>query len=163
MEVDPIDRLIELGLAPELTYVVKPAGVGPRLNVGLVITVIGLRPAIIDDEREDLREFRPRTVDHTMVVEAGQSTSFEDRNDLNPFSMSFESVSVHPPIEEVHEVTEVPDSSIMAYPAMDSKVSIIDDDRLLKCQGNRERIHELAEVNERQESFPVFGSLNPIH
>lgn len=98
-----------------------------------------------------------------MVVKAGQSTSFEDRNDLNSFSMSFESVSVHPPVEEVHEVTKVPDGSVMADPAMDPKMSMLDDDRLLKCQGDRERVHELAEVNERQESSPVFGSLDPIH
>jgi len=69
IEVDPIDRLIEFGLAPELTYVIDPPLVAERLNVSFMIAVASPPPAIFDDEGKHVGG--SWAVDHTVVVEAG--------------------------------------------------------------------------------------------
>jgi hypothetical protein len=46
MEIHPVDRLIELRLGSELTYIADPATVGPWLDIDLIVAVIGLEPAL---------------------------------------------------------------------------------------------------------------------
>jgi hypothetical protein len=96
-------------------------------------------------------------------METGLASTLDDGDHLNPLSMSSEAVSVDSPVKPVHEVSEVSNRSVMGDPNVKGKSSVMDDNRLLQCQGDRVWVHEFAEVNERSESLPIFGSLEPVH
>lgn len=119
MEVHPVDRLIELGLRPVLSHVVHPTGIGPRLDIDLVVTVIGSGPAFSDEVWKLIDNLWSRTVDDTVIVEAGQSPTFQDRYDLDSISVSLETVSIDPPVEEVREMSEISNSFVSVNPLMD--------------------------------------------
>ena len=119
MEVQPVDRLIELGLRPVLSHVSYPAGIRPRLDIDLVVTVVGSSPALSDELRKVIDQLRSRTVDDTVIVEAGQSTTFQDRYDLDSISVSLEAVSIDPPVEEVREMSEISNSFVSVNSLMD--------------------------------------------
>jgi len=114
----------------------------------LVIAVIGLRPAVPDDDGEDVRKLGLRTIDHTMIVEAGKPPTFKDRDHLDTMTVSAESVTVHSSIEDVEKVTEVLNGSVVIDPDVNRKPSFPDDNGLLESQGDRERALELFEVDE---------------
>lgn len=128
--------MIELGLGPELTYIVDPAAIGPRLNVDLVITIVGVQPALSDRVRERLKEFGSRTVDYTVIMETGVFHTFKDGDNLDPFSVSVVAGSVDPLVEPIHEVSEVSNRSVGADPVVDRGLSESDNNRLLQCQGD---------------------------
>ena len=52
-------------------------------------------------------------------MEAGQSPSFQDRYDLDSFSVSLEAVSIDPPVEEVREMSEISNSFVLVNPLME--------------------------------------------
>lgn len=76
-------------------------------------------------------------------MKAGCSPSFEDGDHLNSFPMSLVAVSVELPVQEVHEVTEVLNSSVRGDPAMEPRPTTPDDNGLLESQGDREGVYEL--------------------
>ena len=135
MEVHPVDRLIELDLRPVLSHVVDPAGIRPRLDIDLVVTVVGSGPAFSYELRELFDQFWSRTVNDTVIVEACQPTSLKDRKHLNTLSVSLETVSENPSVEEVGEMTEVLDRFVSVDPMVKHLVFPERSETLLHSQG----------------------------
>lgn len=156
MEVHPVDRLIELGFRPVLSHVVHPAGVRSRLDIDLVVTEVGTHPAFPDDCREVIDQLWSRTVDYTMVMETSKTPSFEDGDNLDSFPVSFEAVTVHPPVQKVGEVSEVSNGFVSVDPMMDHQMLPVGHKRLLEGQCDRMGKLELLEVDERPDSFPIL-------
>ena len=98
MEVQPVDRLIELGLRPVLSHVIDPAGIGPRLDIDLVVTVIGSGPAFSDEVWKLIDNLWSRTVDDTVIVKSSKPPSLKDGDHLDSFPVSFGAVTVDPPV-----------------------------------------------------------------
>jgi len=157
MEVHPVDRLIELGLRPVLSHVVHPAGVRSRLDIDLIITEVGTHPAFPDNCREVINQLWSRTVDHTMVMETSNTPTFEDGDHLDSFPMSFEAVTVQPPVQEVGEVPEVTNGFVSVDPMMDRQMFSVGDKRLLERQRDRVRKLKLFEIDERPDGISVIG------
>lgn len=136
MKIRPVDRLIEFGLGPELTYIADPAAVGPWLDINLVVPVIGPKPAFSDHVWKRVRKLGSRTVDHTMIMETAVFSTLKDGDHLDPLSVSAEAVTVDPFVKPVHEMSEISNRSIRSNPAVDRGPSVSDHNRLLQCQGD---------------------------
>lgn len=95
-----------------------------------------MKPALSNHVWERLKELGSRTLDDTVIMETGQFSTFKDGDHLDPLSVSAEAVSVDPPVEPIHEVSEVSNRSVGVDPAVDRGLSVSDDDRLFQCQGD---------------------------
>ena len=105
--VHPIDGVAIIGLVTELADIVDPACISGRLNVGLIVTPLGLDPRVVNESRKTADQLVTGAFDHGMVVKALAVPALDDRDAAEPLAVSIGGLAENLPAQHVVEMFEI--------------------------------------------------------
>jgi hypothetical protein len=94
-----------------------------------------------------------------MVVKTGSVSTFEDRQDVNPFTVSFDGFPINLTVQKIHEVTEIAPSFIHVDLLIPTSQSTDTSDPLFQRQGHSKWGRESLEIHEGQDGLTVGNSI----
>lgn len=107
MAVGPVERHVIFDLAAKFADVVGPTLVAGGLDIDLVISPWGPKPAAADHGRKLEMELRSGTIDNRMIMVSGGCPTFQHRDDLHPFAIPFRSMTIDLPVQQIREMPEI--------------------------------------------------------
>ena len=121
--------------------------------MGLVVSPNGLSPCLDDHRRKHLNQVVTGTVHDQVVVETFGSSSLENRDHRESFSVSTGGGTVDLFVQDIEEMTEVPGTVLRGQGHPMTSSVVIDPNPLFQGQSDTERVVPVIDVDPLADGF----------